>query len=62
MQPATRRGGSIRKNVCIEPVDDNDLFKGLDVGRSSPRFSHAYADLRHLPAILVENHCGDHRN
>jgi murein tripeptide amidase MpaA len=53
---ALKAQGHLPLNICIEPVDDNDLSKGLNVSRFSPRFSHAYADLRHLPAILVENH------
>jgi len=53
---ALKAQGHVPLNLCIDPVDDNDLSKGLNNSRSSPRFSHAYGDLRHLPAILVENH------
>lgn len=37
-------------------VDDRDLSAGLSAGVAGPRFSQGYGDLRHLPAILVENH------
>lgn len=36
--------------------DDGDVTKGTDLYAFAPRFSTAYADLRRLPAILVENH------
>ncbi len=36
---------------------DNQTFRnGNYADHFSPRYSHAYSDLRHLPAILVENH------
>ncbi len=36
--------------------NNRDLTEGLGMGTSSPRFSHGYGDLRHIPTILVENH------
>lgn len=36
--------------------DEDDLTKGIDLAAFAPRFSHAYGDLRRLPAVLVENH------
>jgi hypothetical protein len=38
------------------PVDDNDPSRGFVCFSGLPRFSNGYGDLRHLPAILVENH------
>ncbi len=37
-------------------LDDNDRTKGLVNATAQPRFSNAYGDARHLPAMLVENH------
>ncbi len=37
-------------------ANDRDLAEGIIRAHGSPRFSHPYGDLRHLPAILVENH------
>ncbi len=37
-------------------VDSRDVGKGIAGWTSSARFSHGYGDLRHVPAILVENH------
>jgi hypothetical protein len=53
---ALRAAGHIPLNITIEPRDEQDPGKGLDVGRMAPRFSQSYGDLRHLPSILVENH------
>ncbi len=36
--------------------DNKDLSKGLSDWQASPRYSQGYGDLRHLPAMLVENH------
>lgn len=36
--------------------NNRDLAEGIGMGTSSPRFSHGYGDLRHIPSILVENH------
>ncbi len=33
-----------------------DPATGLVSGTGDPRYSHGYGDLRHLPAVLVENH------
>lgn len=37
-------------------VNNRDLAAGIGAGPSSPRFSHGYGDLRHVPSVLVENH------
>ena len=37
-------------------VDKKDFSKGIIGWTASPRYSHGYGDLRHLPAVLVENH------
>lgn len=37
-------------------VNNRDLTAGIGAGPSSPRFSHGYGDLRHVPSVLVENH------
>ncbi|MFZ4545082.1 MAG: M14 family metallopeptidase [Saprospiraceae bacterium] len=40
----------------VNAFDDRDFSKGMIGFTGSPRFSHHYGNLRHLPAILVENH------
>ncbi|NQD38540.1 carboxypeptidase [Permianibacter sp. IMCC34836] len=35
---------------------NKDLSQGISDWQASPRFSQGYGDLRHLPAMLVENH------
>jgi murein tripeptide amidase MpaA len=37
-------------------IDDQDLSKGLLAAQGQPRFSTGYADARHLPGVLLENH------
>ena len=37
-------------------ADDRHPEKGLMLPAFPPRFSHGYGDLRHMPAILVEDH------
>lgn len=37
-------------------ADDADPSKGILDWTSDPRFSHGYADVRHIAGILVENH------
>ena len=37
-------------------VNDKDFSQGNHLIRGGPRFSDAYGDLRHMAAILVENH------
>ena len=37
-------------------VNDLDLEQGFHVWTANPRYSNAYGDARHLPAVLVENH------
>lgn len=40
----------------INLIDNLDPAKGLEGGALLPRFSTGYADIRHLPALLVETH------
>jgi murein tripeptide amidase MpaA len=40
----------------IFTIDDDDPAKGIVDWTASARFSQGYGDLRHLPAVLVENH------
>lgn len=51
-----RRQGHLPLNFYVVPVDKRDLRRGLREGHMSPRFSHGYGDLRHLPTVLVETH------
>nr|WP_237452252.1 M14 family metallopeptidase [Qipengyuania algicida] len=37
-------------------VDDRHPENGLMLPAFPPRFSHSYGDLRHMPAVLVEDH------
>ncbi len=37
-------------------IDDRDPAKGLMLPQFPANFSHSYGDLRHLPAVLVEDH------
>jgi len=36
--------------------NNRDLAEGISAGTATPRFSHGYGDLRHIPTVLVENH------
>src|ERR1043165_4967147 len=40
----------------VETSSEADLTRGIWLGPSSPRYSHGYGDLRHLPTVLVETH------
>lgn len=40
----------------IFAANGKDFSDGMAAYTYSPRFSHAYGDIRHLPTILVENH------
>ena len=40
----------------LNAFNDRDFSQGNIVTTGGPRFSDSYGDLRHLPAILVENH------
>ncbi len=40
----------------IFPAVDEDIAKGIVVGQAPPRFSTGYGDVRHIAAVLVENH------
>ncbi|MDI1320635.1 MAG: M14 family metallopeptidase [bacterium] len=54
---ALAAGGHLPGELINTAVDDRDLPQGIfGGGNADPRFSNAYGDLRHLPAILVENH------
>lgn len=37
-------------------LDDRDPAKGLTLPHFAANFSHGYGDLRHMPAVLVEDH------
>jgi len=37
-------------------IDPTDWKKGITSWMSDPRFSNGYGDVRHLPAVLLENH------
>lgn len=37
-------------------ANNRDLNEGIGAGVASPRFSQGYGDLRHIAAVLVENH------
>jgi len=37
-------------------ANNRDLNEGIGSGVASPRFSQGYGDLRHIAAVLVENH------
>ena len=48
--------GHVPLNFYINARDKADFTRGLENRHSSPRFSHGYGDLRHLPTVLVETH------
>ena len=52
---ALERAGHV-PGPLIFLVDRRDPTKGIVGWTASPRYSHGYGDLRHLPTILVENH------
>ena len=59
MTPAVNKGLSEMGHIpgpLVNAFDDRDFSKGMIGFTGSPRFSHHYGNLRHLPAILVENH------
>ncbi|HEV8543743.1 MAG TPA: M14 family metallopeptidase, partial [Verrucomicrobiae bacterium] len=55
IEAALRDAGHI-PGPLIFARNDRDLSQGLALSPSMPRFSNGYGDLRHLPAVLVENH------
>jgi len=55
MTRALREAGHI-PGTLVFPVKDDDVTSGLSERPSDPRFSHAYGDVRHIAAALVENH------
>jgi hypothetical protein len=40
----------------VDPIDPNDLAKGLKINQSTPRFSDGYLLIRNRPGMLVEMH------
>ena len=59
LRPALNRDLEVMGHVpgpLIFQVDQAEPSKGLREWTASPRFSHGYGDLRHLPSVLVENH------
>lgn len=40
----------------VDPIDPNDLKKGLKISQSTPRFSDGYMVVRNRPGMLVEMH------
>ena len=40
----------------VDPIDPNDLAKGLKINQSVPRFSDGYVMIRNRPGMLVEMH------
>lgn len=52
---ALERAGHIPGPLVLA-VDDRHPENGLMLPAFPPRFSHSYGDLRHMPAVLVENH------
>ncbi len=53
---ALKSQGHIPLNIYIDPVDRQDFTQGIGTGHASPRLSHGYGDLRHVPTVLVETH------
>lgn len=56
MQKALKSKGHIPLNFYVNQKDKNDWTRGLAAGHVSPRFSHGYGDLRHVPTVLIETH------
>ncbi len=53
--------GALKQNghvpgPLVFAVDAADMNKGNAAPTFGPRYSHGYGDLRHTPAVLVENH------
>ncbi len=55
MDTALKAAGHI-PGPLVFAKNNRDLTEGLVTGPGNPRFSNAYGDLRHIPAVLVENH------
>ncbi len=53
---ALKAQGHVPLNFYINARDKQDFTRGLENRHASPRFSHGYGDLRHLPTVLVETH------
>ena len=59
MTPLVYRGLTEMGHIpgpLVNAFDERDFSKGMIGFTGSPRFSHHYGNLRHLPSILVENH------
>ena len=54
-EQALREAGHL-PGPLIFPVNGRNFDAGLAMWMGSPRFSNTYGSVRHLPAILVENH------
>jgi hypothetical protein len=52
---ALTTGGHI-PGPLVNAVNNRDLLEGIAGGNGDPRYSTGYGDLRHLPAVLLENH------
>jgi hypothetical protein len=52
---ALKAGGHV-PGPLIFAANDRDLTAGIVTGNADPRFSNGYGDLRHVPAVLLENH------
>lgn len=59
LQPALTRDLQRTGHIpgpLVFPIAGDDVAKGLGAGNATPRFSTGYGDVRHLPAVLLENH------
>ena len=56
LDAALRAQGHVPLNLYVSPLDKRDFTRGLKTGIATPRFSHSYGDLRHLPTMLIETH------
>jgi hypothetical protein len=59
LDPALRRDLRAQGHIpgpLVFPIESRDLRQGLQAWTTSPRYSNAYGDARHLPTLLVENH------
>ncbi|MBX3736916.1 MAG: M14 family metallopeptidase [Candidatus Didemnitutus sp.] len=59
LDPAVSRALTAAGHIpgpLIFAQNNRDLSEGIAAGTATPRFSHGYGDLRHIPSVLVENH------
>ena len=52
---ALKKAGHI-PGPLVFAVDRRDITRWISLGLYNPRYSSGYGDLRHSPAVLVENH------